>query len=423
MTAILVVRPSSLGDIVHASALVADVLREAPRPRHRLGRRGGFRAARRARSRRAARDPRRACGAGAGSMLSSATWREMAAFRHELRREDYAAVLDLQEQVKGALIAGLARGPRHGPDRASIREPIATLAHNAAPCDRSEPAPDRPLPPARRGRAPLSRSTGRRASASSRRRAGTGGAMPDRPYMIFLHSTSRADKLWPEANWRALIGAFAQAGFGILLPWGDARRARAQRAPRQRRIERARVPPRQSLRRTRRTHRARRARRRRRHGARASRRGARHADGVAVRRDRSAPRRRRTREPLRPRPGRHRTGAHRRRRARRGRRAAARRAARIGRQASATMRALYTLLWYLALPFLPLRLLVARAPRTRLPRAHRRALRPIPATTCGRRDRRALGARGVARRNARRRAARRSAAPRLSRRRRCSSRT
>src|SRR5262249_27808731 len=58
------------------------------------------------------------------------TWGEFAAFRRALRQEQYGAVLDLQEQVKGALITAMARGVRHGPDRASIREPIATLAHD-----------------------------------------------------------------------------------------------------------------------------------------------------------------------------------------------------------------------------------------------------------------------------------------------------
>ncbi len=108
-------------------------------------------------------------------------------------------------------------------------------------------------------------------------------------------------------------------------------------------------------RRTRRTHRARRARRRRRHGARASRRGARHADRVAVRRHRCAARRRRARESRRAAisaaSGRFRpstrvldaAGALLRRRAER--LATAR-----------PMRALYTFLWHLALPFLPLRL-------------------------------------------------------------------
>ena len=55
----------------------------------------------------------------------------MRAFREDLRRERYDAVLDIQEQVKGGVIAWLAHGTRHGPDRASIREPIATWFHQA----------------------------------------------------------------------------------------------------------------------------------------------------------------------------------------------------------------------------------------------------------------------------------------------------
>src|SRR5207244_13650684 len=61
--------------------------------------------------------------------LSRSTWRELGAFRHELVRERYDAVIDLQEQVKGPLIASLARGRVHRPDRVTVREPIATLLY------------------------------------------------------------------------------------------------------------------------------------------------------------------------------------------------------------------------------------------------------------------------------------------------------
>ena len=50
----------------------------------------------------------------------------------------YDAILDLQEQVKGGVIARTAIGTRHGFDRASIREPVATLfddVHHAVPRD------------------------------------------------------------------------------------------------------------------------------------------------------------------------------------------------------------------------------------------------------------------------------------------------
>ena len=244
MSAILVVRPSSLGDIVHALALVADVHEKRPgieidwvadehfAPLVALD--AGVRriipvALRRWR----------------GSMLSGATWHEISAFREDLRREEYVAILDLQEQVKGAVIAGIARGPRHGPDRASIREPVATLAHNAHHgIDPNQHLIDR---------------CRQLAAAALRYRIDgpprfglvapppeIGGVMPKGPYMVFLHSTSRADKLWPEEHWQALIAAFAQAGFAMLLPWGSA--AERERSERLAAGETAaQVPPRQSL--------------------------------------------------------------------------------------------------------------------------------------------------------------------------------
>ena len=45
--------------------------------------------------------------------------------------------------------------------------------------------------------------------------------MPAIPYVALLHATSRADKLWPEAHWRAVIEHFERAGFATLLPWGN----------------------------------------------------------------------------------------------------------------------------------------------------------------------------------------------------------
>ncbi len=47
---------------------------------------------------------------------------------------------------------------------------------------------------------------------------------------MFIHGTSRADKLWPDANWRRLIETFATTGLSVVLPWGsDAERARSER--------------------------------------------------------------------------------------------------------------------------------------------------------------------------------------------------
>jgi len=244
MSAVLVVRPSSLGDIVHALALVADVRAHrtdveldwvaeeafAPLPALHPGvRRVVTVALRRWRH----------------QLLDPATWRELRAFRRELARERYAAVLDLQEQMKGALIARCARGPRHGPDRASIREAAATLLHDVH--HRIDPNTHF----ASRCRELAAAALGYRVEGPPRYGLvapppASDDIAPDRPYLVLFHATSRADKQWPAASWRALVAALATAGFIVLLPWGteDERRDSARIASGE---PRAIVPPRQSL--------------------------------------------------------------------------------------------------------------------------------------------------------------------------------
>jgi len=243
MTAILVVRPSSLGDIVHALALVSDVRRHRPELAIDWVAEEPFvpLVALDARVRRvipvALRRWRR-------QPASAAAWREFAAFRTAVGQERYAAVLDLQEQVKGALIARMAQGPRHGPDRASIREPVATLLHDVH--HRIDPAQHL----IDRCRQLAAAALGYRLEGPPRfgiaAPPGAGASAPDGPYVVFVHATSRADKLWPEDRWRGLIAAFGDAGRAVLLPWGsDEERARSERLATAH--AGARVPPRLSL--------------------------------------------------------------------------------------------------------------------------------------------------------------------------------
>jgi len=240
--AVLVVRPSSLGDIVHTLALVSDVKAHAPDmavdwvaeeafvplieldPRIRRVIPIAFRRWR-------------------ASALSPATAREFAAFRRALRGETYTAILDLQEQVKGALVAFMGRGTRHGFDRRNIREPLATwfddvhhrIERDQHFIDKARSLAARALGYAVEG--PPRWSLAPRATAA---------AMPNDPYALAFHATSRPDKLWPEERWLGLLAHFAQAGLRVLLPWGSAaEKARGERIARA--AENAIVPPRQSL--------------------------------------------------------------------------------------------------------------------------------------------------------------------------------
>src|SRR5690606_24261067 len=51
---------------------------------------------------------------------------ELAAFRRQLRVHEYDVVIDAQGLVKSALMTTMARGPKAGLDRNSIKEPLAS---------------------------------------------------------------------------------------------------------------------------------------------------------------------------------------------------------------------------------------------------------------------------------------------------------
>ena len=225
-SAVLAIRPSSLGDIVHALAIVADIRAHHPGLAIDWVAEEAFVPL-------VALDPgvRRIIPIGfrrwRHHLLSPSTWREWAAFRTDLRQERYVAVLDLQEQVKGALIAATARGTTHGPDRASIREPIATLAHDAHHAiDPRQHLIDR-------CRQLAGAALGHRVEGPPRYGfvpPTPAAALADSgPYVVCVHATSRADKHWPHAHWRELLSVFARAGYRMLLPWGSAdERARSE---------------------------------------------------------------------------------------------------------------------------------------------------------------------------------------------------
>jgi heptosyltransferase-1 len=215
MSRALIIRPSSLGDIVHALPIVHDIRRHRPDMAVDWVAEEGF-AALPAMHRGVERVIPVALRRWRHGLLERATWRDAAAFRRALVRDRYDLVLDLQEQVKGALLAWLARGPVHGPDRASIREPAASLSYR----HRYRIDPRQHL---------IDRCRQLAAAAFGYEPDGPPHfdlspppllAAPDTPYAVFVHASSRVDKLWPEPHWRALITHFTQAGLAVLLPWG-----------------------------------------------------------------------------------------------------------------------------------------------------------------------------------------------------------
>ncbi len=220
------VRPSSLGDVVYALALAADVRRAYPDARIDWVAEEPF-AALPALDADVAQVIPVALRRWRGSLLRATTWREFSVFRRAVRSSRYDAVIDLQEQLKGAIIARIARGRRHGLHASSIREPLATLLHNV------HHRVDRDIHFVTKCRRVAADALQYTVDGPPRWRWKALPAAlltPEGPYAMLVTATSRESKLWPETHWRELVAHLARAGISVLLPWGTPReQARCQR--------------------------------------------------------------------------------------------------------------------------------------------------------------------------------------------------
>jgi heptosyltransferase-1 len=163
------------------------------------------------------------------ALLNPSTWSAMRDFRRELRAHEYDVVLDTQGLVKSALITHLARGPKYGQDARSAREPLAARFYDhgyAVARGRHAVVRNRDLAAQALGY-PMPETPpdyGIRAPTEA-----LPFALPE-PCVVCLHATSRDDKLWPEPDWVTLATRFGRAGLHTVLPWGnDAELARARR--------------------------------------------------------------------------------------------------------------------------------------------------------------------------------------------------
>ena len=150
-------------------------------------------------------------------------WRsgEWTAFRERLGARRYDLLIDAQGLLKSALIARLAPAPRGGFDRASAREGLAALAYGRRvhvsrelhAIERSRTLFARLLDYARPGTPP--------AYGIGEASFGEPGVAVKPASLLFLHGSAQARKCWSQQRWSALCGHAVAAGFEVLLPWGD----------------------------------------------------------------------------------------------------------------------------------------------------------------------------------------------------------
>ena len=160
--------------------------------------------------------------------LLSQSLPELRAYLSDLRSCTYDAVIDAQGLVKSSLFGvAPARGPGHGFSSRCAREPMASLFYGGG----------RHLIPAGqhmidRIRRLFASALGYEAPAAApdyglpRRRAG----QPQRPAVMLLHGSAQARKLLDEDKWAAVGRLLAERGLQPELPWGSEReRQRAGR--------------------------------------------------------------------------------------------------------------------------------------------------------------------------------------------------
>lgn len=229
---ILLVKTSSLGDVIHNLPVASDLRRRLPDAEIDWVVEESF-----------AEIPRLHPAVGKvipvamrrwrKSLVSPATWREFGAFRRTVCRptttDFYDAVVDTQGLVKSALLTSQACGIKFGYASDSAREPVAARFYDrtfSIPKNLHAVERNRRLAAAALGYSlddlPLDYGIAAPALHTD--------WLPKGEYALLLTATSRADKEWPEDDWRALGTALIATGLRCVLPGGSApERIRATR--------------------------------------------------------------------------------------------------------------------------------------------------------------------------------------------------
>ena len=229
MKRVLLIKLTSLGDLIHALPALSDALNAHPGIEFDWVIDEGFRevALWHPAVKRVITTQHREW---RGALASAKTHDSVAKTIAQIRASEYDLVIDGQGNFKTALLSLISRGPRAGFDSRSVREWVAHLAYqrryaaskSAHAIDRLRrlfaSALDYTLPDS----APDFR--------IQRDRFVKPKVELPAEYLVFVHNASWKTKLWPERHWIDLIGKCADAGLRILLPWGNGREeARARR--------------------------------------------------------------------------------------------------------------------------------------------------------------------------------------------------
>lgn len=158
-------------------------------------------------------------------LFSSQTWTEWKEFQATLKHEKYDFIIDAQGLLKSAWLLFIADGIRCGLDWQSVREPLASLCYQkkitAGRIKREHAVTRMRKLFSQALDYPLLQSTANYGIDRNNFCPDPTGKLAEPPYLVFLHGTTWATKHWPEEYWIELAQLACQQGLNIKLPWGN----------------------------------------------------------------------------------------------------------------------------------------------------------------------------------------------------------
>ncbi|MGQ3905191.1 lipopolysaccharide heptosyltransferase RfaC [Mixta calida] len=226
---VLIVKTSSMGDVLHTLPALTDAMRAIPTIRFDWVVEENF-----------AQIPSWHPAVDRVLPVAIRRWRkhwfgsqqreERLRFKQALQSREYDVVIDAQGLIKSAaLVTRLAKGVKHGQDSRSAREPFASWWYDKRhEINKQQHAVERT-------RELFAKSLGYQKPQTQGDYAIASHFLARPPadagrYLVFLHATTRDNKHWPESHWRELISLLEPGGLRIKLPWGaEHEHQRAQR--------------------------------------------------------------------------------------------------------------------------------------------------------------------------------------------------
>lgn len=150
---------------------------------------------------------------------------EWQSFKGELKRQQYDVIIDAQGLLKSALLTRFADGPVYGLDKDSAREPLAAKFYQyPLPVPKAQHAVERLkqlFAKALDYDAPALIDYGIKEKFALLLTDKSAAGETQRPKILFFHGTTWQTKHWPQQYWLELADGLIQDGYDILLPWGS----------------------------------------------------------------------------------------------------------------------------------------------------------------------------------------------------------